>query len=188
MAFIATPSIQKNGIKAVTQGVAAGEDLRAAADRDGSMLIGNAGDDILRGGRNDDVLIGGKGNDQMFGGGGADKFVFDGRQIDGVSDRDRLYDLDFGSGDTLVFGSFRAGSFGDAAGLDGYANGTSASISSFAGLAAAAAASADMVVTRFSPHNDNLLVKITNAAGQVQELLISNAWTQFVQAGGIDGL
>jgi hypothetical protein len=33
-----------------------------------------------------------------------------------------------------------------------------------------------------------LLLKITNADGQVQEIVITGGWSQYVAAGGTDGL
>ncbi len=177
-----------NGIKSVISGTSGADDLRVAPDGDGTTLAAGAGNDILRGGKFNDVLIGGSGDDQMFGGAGADRFVFSGREIEGASDRDRIYDLTFDDGDTIVLGSYARNTFGDAAGLDGYAGGTSAVISSYSGLASAAASSDMVTALRASPHNDNLLLRLTNEAGQVQEILISNAWTDFLQAGGSDGL
>jgi hypothetical protein len=31
-------------------------------------------------------------------------------------------------------------------------------------------------------------LKITNATGQVQEIMITNGWSQYLAAGGSDGL
>jgi Ca2+-binding RTX toxin-like protein len=165
------------------------DDLLAKyGDTDGTMIRGGAGNDTLRGGNHDDILVGGKGDDWLWGGAGADQFRFFGNEIDGASDRDRIFDLKFGEGDTLVFGNFKTGTFGDTAGLNGFTNGTAAIISSWEGVVDAARGSADFTATRFSQFNDNLLLKITNSTGQVQEILITNGWSQYLAAGGTDGL
>jgi Ca2+-binding RTX toxin-like protein len=178
-----------SGIKSYQVGTSGTNDVKAAVrGMDGTTLVGNAGDDVLRGGKFNDILIGGSGNDQMYGGNGADQFVFSGRTIEGASDRDRIYDLNFGAGDTIVVGGFKSGTFIDSNGVDGYGNGANAIISSYAGLVEAASFSDYVTAVRASPFNDNLLFQITNEAGQVQEILISNGWTQFVMAGGSEGL
>lgn len=178
-----------DGQKTYVTGKASDDDIRAALDADGTMLRGGAGDDILRGGRFNDILVGGSGDDWMFGGVGADQFRFFGNELTGASDRDRIFDLTFGEGDVLVFGSFAAGTFSKLAGVNGFSGGSAAVISSYEGIVNAAAFSDLVTATRFSPHNDNLLLKITNATtGQVQEILISNGWTHYVNAGGTDGL
>jgi Ca2+-binding RTX toxin-like protein len=178
-----------DGIKAYVTGKSSDDDIRAALDADGTMLRGGAGDDVLRGGRYNDILIGGSGDDWMYGGVGADQFRFFGNELTGASDRDRIFDLTFGDGDVLVFGSFAAGTFGKLAGVNGFSSGTSAVISSYEGIVNAARFSDNVTATRGGAYNDNLLLKITNATtGQVQEILISNGWTQYVNAGGTDGL
>jgi Ca2+-binding RTX toxin-like protein len=165
------------------------DDLRATyTDPDGTMIRGGAGDDVLRGGKFADILIGGSGNDQMYGGAGADQFRFFGNQIEGTSDRDRIYDLTFGDGDVLVFGSFAAGTFSKLAGVNGFSGGASAVISSYEGIVNAAAFSDNVTAGRASQYNDNLLLKVTNAAGQVQEIVITGGWSQYVTAGGSEGL
>jgi Ca2+-binding RTX toxin-like protein len=170
-------------------GKSGNDDVRANYDDvDGTMIRGGAGNDTLRGGKFDDILVGGKGDDMLWGGAGADQFRFFGNEIDGTSDRDRIFDLKFGEGDVLVFGGYKAGTFGDTAGLNGFTSGTAAVISSWQGVVDACAGSADVTATRFSPYNDNLLLKLTNSAGQVQEILITGGWSQYVLAGGTDGL
>jgi Ca2+-binding RTX toxin-like protein len=169
-------------------GTSAPNDVRATTDPDGTMIRGGAGNDTLRGGKHDDILVGGRGDDLLFGGLGADQFRFFGTEIDGLSDRDRIFDLTFSEGDTLVFGNFKAGTFGDTAGLNGFSNGTAAIISSWQGVVDACAGSDLVTATRFSPFNDNLLLKVTNATGQVQEILITGGWSQYIASGGIEGL
>jgi Ca2+-binding RTX toxin-like protein len=178
-----------DGVISYTTGKSGDDDLRANySDNDGTMIRGNGGNDTLRGGSDNDILIGGRGDDWLWGGRGAGQFRFFGNEIDGPSDRDRIFDLTFGEGDTLVFGNFGGGTFTKAAGLNGFGNGTSAIISSWEGLVNAAAFSDLVTATRGGANNDNLLLKITNATGQVQEIMITNGWSQYLAAGGSDGL
>ena len=177
-----------DGTKAYITGKSSDDDIRASLDADGTMLRGMGGDDILRGGRYNDILIGGSGDDWMFGGVGADQFRFFGNEITGASDRDRIFDLTFSEGDVLVFGSFAAGTFSKMAGVNGFSSGTSAVISSYEGIVNAAAFSDSVTAVRQSQYNDNLLLKVTNSTGQVQEILISGGWSQYVAAGGTEGL
>ena len=177
------------GLKTFVGGGNVAEDLRAnVADADGTSIQAGGGNDTLRGGKFDDLLTGGSGDDQMFGGAGADQFRFFGDQVEGASDRDRIFDLSFAAGDKLVFGSFAGGTFTDSVGVNAFAGGSSAIIGSLSGLVEAAAASTSVTALRASPNNNNLLLTISNGNGQVQEILITDAWTQFVAAGGSDGL
>jgi Ca2+-binding RTX toxin-like protein len=171
-------------------GKAGDDDIRAALDADGTMLRGGAGDDILRGGRYNDILIGGSGDDWMFGGIGADQFRFFGNEIEGAKDRDRIFDLAFGDGDVLVFGSYAAGTFTKGmAGVNGFSSGTAAVISSYEGIVNAATFSDNVTAKRASLYNDNLLLIVTNGTnGAQQEILITGGWSQYVAAGGTDGL
>ncbi|MCE7798512.1 hypothetical protein LWE61_18430 [Sphingobium sufflavum] len=115
----------------------AGGDVRATNDVDGTVLFGGGGADNLRGGRYDDILDGGAGDDKYFGGDGADQFRINGSTVEGSSDIDYLYDLDFSEGDTLVLSNFGAGSFSDVVGNVNAINGDGdAIISSWSGLAA----------------------------------------------------
>jgi Ca2+-binding RTX toxin-like protein len=66
-------------------------------------LIGGAGADRLHGGGGDDVLIGGFGTDRLSGGGGADLFVFrltEGSEP-GAALRDRIGDFSQAEGDRI---------------------------------------------------------------------------------------
>lgn len=174
--------------KAVSNGSSGNDDIRATNDVDGTLLQAGAGDDILRGGKYDDVLVGGSGNDQMFGGDGADQFRFFGSQIDGASDSDRIYDLDFSEGDTLVFGNYAAGTFVDDDGVNGFTLGTAASISSWEGVVNAVDNSALVTASRQSIYNDNLILSIDTGAGQVQNLVITGGYSAYVAAGGTEGV
>lgn len=169
-------------------GTSGDDDIRVTNDPDGTRLFGGAGNDILRGGRFDDILNGAGGDDQMFGGGGADQFRFFGTDIDGPSDRDFIRDLTFGDGDTLVFGRFAEGTFSDTSGVNAFSNGTSAIISSFEGIVAAAAGSENVTAFRQGSGNDNLVFRVINADGQVQDIVITGGYSQFIAAGGSDGL
>ncbi len=172
--------------KSYVRGTAGNDDLRANYnDTDGSVLAAGAGDDILRGGRYDDVLIGGQGNDQMFGGAGADQFRFFGNQIDGALDTDRIYDLKFAEGDTLVFGSYAEGTFVRDTGENAFASGTSAILSSWEGVVNAVQNSSNITATRQGAGNDSLVLTIHNGS-QTQEIVISNGWTAYQNALAAD--
>lgn len=179
-----------DGTMSYTTGKSGDDDLRAMyTDRDGTMMRGGAGDDVLRGGSYNDILIGGSGDDWMYGGFGADQFRFFGNEITLGSDRDRIFDLKFGEGDVLVFGSFAAGTFGKLDGVNGFSGGGSAVISSYEGIVNAARFSDLVTATRGGANNDNLLLKVTNATtSQVQEVVITGGWSQYIAAGGSDGL
>jgi Ca2+-binding RTX toxin-like protein len=157
-------------------------------DVDGTHFSSGAGDDILRGGRYNDILVAGSGNDQMFGGGGADQFRFFGYAIDGEHDADNIRDLNFTDGDVLVFGKFNAGTFvdKDALGVNAYDGGAGATISSWEGIVNAVNDST--LVTAFKQRigNDNLVLRITDGDGQVQDIIITNGYTVYIANGGID--
>jgi VCBS repeat-containing protein len=191
----ATVSIKVNaaptagdGIKANISGTTGVDDLAATADPDGSSINAKAGSDILRGGKFNDILTGGAGDDLMSGGTGADQFRFYGDQIEGASDLDKVFDLDFAQGDTLVFGSFGANTFFKAGGVNAFSGGTAAILDSYADIVSAAAASDLVTAKRASPFNDNLILSVTDADGQIQQISISGGWSQYVLAGGTEGL
>ncbi len=162
-------------------GTAGDDDLKALSD--GSRVSAGAGNDILRGNKGDDVLIGGAGDDQLWGGGGADQFRFFGDQIEGASDTDRLFDLNFGDGDWIVFGKFD-GLFEDGDGINAFDNGDSAIISSWEGLANAYEASNGRITYSGSTSTDLLFISFDNGSGQTQTLRISNGYTAFQAALG----
>jgi Ca2+-binding RTX toxin-like protein len=184
---VSAPTTGSDGVKATVTGTGGADDLRATNDPDGSNMQAGAGNDILRGGSANDWILGGAGDDQMSGGGGADQFRFYGNQIEGTSDTDRIYDLSFQDGDTIVFGSFGTGTFGGA-GVNAFSNGTAAIIDSYADVVAAASHSNLVTALRASPHNDNLTLQITDVDGQIQNITITGGWSQYVAAGGTDGL
>lgn len=154
------------------------DDLTASGT--GSHLAGGAGDDVLRGGKSDDILTGGAGNDKLYGGAGADQFRFFGNQIDGDSDVDAIYDLNFAAGDTLVFGQYDGLFSTDADGLNGYSGGDAATISSFAGLAAAYEASGGRMTYTGNAGLNLLIISIDNGSGDIQTIRISQGYDAFV--------
>jgi Ca2+-binding RTX toxin-like protein len=158
-------------------GTSGADDVQASTT--GSMLSTGTGDDVLRGGKSDDILIGGAGDDKLYGGAGADQFRFFGDQIGGTSDTDAIYDLSFASGDTLVFGKYNGLFNVDDDGLNGFANGDSAIISSYAGLAAAYEASGGRI-TYSGGGSDLLFITFENGNGATQTLRISNGYAAFV--------
>jgi Ca2+-binding RTX toxin-like protein len=182
-----------DGMRAFRGGDSGNNDLQATDDPDGTTLFARDGNDILRGRRGNDILDGGGGDDQMFGGGGADQFRFFGSRIDGPSDTDFIRDLTFADGDTLVLGDFGAGTFSDAEGVNAFGpagsnDGSAAVISSFEGIVNAAAGSTNVTAFRQSQGNNNLVFQITDADGQIQNIVITGGYSQFIAAGGSDGL
>jgi len=168
--------------KDYVRGTSGDNDARATNDKDGSYLQTQAGNDTLRGGRYDDILDGGAGDDQYFGGGGADQFRFFGNQIEGSSDTDRVYDLNFGEGDTLVFGKYEAGTFTEAAGENAFTGGTAAIISSIEGLVNAVNNS-NRVSAERRGNTDTLIVTI-EVDGKTHNIQLTGQYAAFVAAGG----
>lgn len=152
-----------------------------SATRNDTTLAGKGGDDVLRGGRGDDILVGGAGNDQLYGGAGADQFRFFGNQVGGASDVDSIYDLNFAQGDKLVFGEYNGLFDTDAPGLNGFANGDSAIITSFEGLAAAYEASGGRITFSGNAAYDLLIINFETGNGSTQTLRISNGYAAFTQ-------
>lgn len=172
-------------VTAIVRGTAGNDDLRAVSGFDNYFQAG-LGDDVLRGGGMNDLFLGAGGNDQMWGGGGADQFRFMGNQIDGPSDRDRIYDLNFAAGDILTFGAYGEDTFETSTHVNAYGDGSSANIGSLEGLFEADKASELVSVSRASAYNDNLLLRVANDSGQVQEVLISNMWGAYVAANSLE--
>jgi Ca2+-binding RTX toxin-like protein len=179
------PAVAKAAMATLT-GRDGADVLNAGDDPLGTLLNGGAGDDRLTGGKHADFLIGGAGNDILTGGAGADQFRFFGTQIDGKSDLDRIEDLNFAQGDKLVFGNFAAKTFSDKAG--GFSSGTAASFDSYADIVKACADSTLVTGLRESAGSKNLLLRVVNGEGQVQDIVIVNGYAQYLAAGGSDGL
>lgn len=163
----------------------AGDNDIQSSGRDGTILNGGAGDDILRGSRGDDILTGGSGNDQLWGGDGADQFRFFGDNIGGASDLDKIYDLDFSEGDSLVFGNYGALQFTDVAGVNAFNGGAAAQISSWEGLVNVVEGS-DLVSASRKGTTDVLILTIDNGAGQIQSIHISGGWAAYSAAALAD--
>jgi Ca2+-binding RTX toxin-like protein len=170
-------SDDKQGYRA---GRAGNDELFAiGADAEGTQLRGNRGDDLLVGGAYDDVLVGNFGDDVLVGGAGADQFRFFGNEIDGALDVDRIFDLNFAEGDRLVFGEFASGTFARSRDVTAFAGGSAAIVDSFSDLRKLDAASDRIIVTRLNPSSDTLVVEVANGQGQVQRILISDAWQNY---------
>lgn len=146
-------------------------------------MLGLAGTDTLRGSTLNDVLVGGSGDDHLSGGTGADRLKFFGNDIEGTSDYDRLYDLNFAEGDTLLFGAYGAGKFSADLGLTVLSDG-SAVVDSWAGLVnmvQQGAAAAKQLGTTTA-----MELSLTNASGQKQTLFIKDGWQPYTQALAAD--
>lgn len=165
----------------IVRGTAGNDDVRANS-RYESYIETGTGNDVLRGGKYGDILIGGAGDDQLWGGGGGDQFRFYGNNIEGSSDQDRIYDLNFEQGDELVFGAFGTGTFHDSSHVNAFDSGASAIIASLEGLREADLASARISVSRQALGNNNLTVSLTNDDGQVERIVITNMWSTYLES------
>ncbi|WP_462119127.1 calcium-binding protein [Methylorubrum extorquens] len=170
------------------RGTSGNDDARAVDDPDGSHINTGAGDDILRGGVYDDLIVGGSGNDQYWGGGGGDEFRFFGTQIEGSSDTDKVYDLNFKEGDTLLFGDFYPGTFQRDYNVNSFDNGDSAIVNSWFGVVNAVNVSNLVSASKLPGSSDTLLLSIDNGAGQSQHIEFVNGWSQYLAAGGDSGV
>jgi hypothetical protein len=163
-------------------------DLNVAGSTSSWNLDAKSGDDVVRGGKSDDIIIGGAGDDILSGGGGADQFRFFGSQYegDGGKDTDRLVDLNFGQGDSLVFGGYGA-IWHDDVGENAFNNGNSAIISSWEGLKNAVENSEGAITVSFGAGN-LLIIQIHFGEGEddhTQELRISNGASAYQNAGEV---
>jgi hypothetical protein len=147
------------------------------------IMLGGAGNDILSGGRGDDVLVGGAGNDAMTGGAGADRFVFNAADLTG-RETDIVRDLNFAEGDRLEFSGFTNLALKASAGVAAVTVGglQTLVLDSAADLAALGRLEAVQMEQR--GRTDTLIMRITQADGDVQELQMTNMFAQFLQAGG----
>ena len=153
--------------------------------RQGTTFEGGGGNDVLRGGRGNDILNGGPGSDRMYGGGGADQFYFSGNDLGQHPSVDVVYDLSFAGGDVLVFRDFRPGTFTDGRGADASGDGSGTIISSWAGLVHATRSSDWVRAGRATPFNENLIVRVSNDSGKVEQIVITGGWPAYVAAGGL---
>ncbi len=170
------------GTNSYSGGTSGDDDVKSNyGDKDGTTMDGGGGNDTMRGGNYDDIITGGGGNDMMFGGAGAAEFRFLGTQISGGSDADKIFDLNFGTGDTLRFQGFAEGTFvGAGAGTSG--NGSRWTADSWADVVAIVAGSDKVAASKGA--GDNLVLRVVDADGDIQDIIISNAWTAFTGAGG----
>lgn len=179
--------------KTYVGGNAQNNDLQATpvnATNKGSVINGLAGDDILRGGKGDDIITGGKGNDLMYGGSGADQFRFFASDTAGStasSETDKIFDLNFKEGDSLVFGGFAANYFQDASGINAYNSGGNvdgaAQITSWDGLASAIN-HAGWGFTQKG--NTDVAILTYNVTGVTQQIDISGGYAALVAAGAMN--
>lgn len=165
-------------------------------------LDGGNGRDTIRGGNGDDWLLGGEGNDRLFGGAGADQFRFDGSKVS-CRDTDHVMDLNFAQGDKLVLYGFAPGTFDDQDGIaethvgndlditrpyptDPAHYGEGAVIDSYADIAELVKYSAGATALR-SGCND-LVLRITDGDGDVQNIVLHDMFRGFLNAGGELGI
>jgi parallel beta-helix repeat protein len=177
------PDIAQDAPMHSVVGTAGNDDLRAG--NSGSVLDGGAGNDILRGSKGDDILIGGAGDDTMTGGAGADQFRFHGNRIDGASDTDRITDLNFADGDTLMLADY-ALDFAAGSGLAVADAGGTAIVSSWAGLASAVDQSDGRMTVSGNSSLNLLVLTIDNGAGQQQIIRITNGFNDYMAAATAD--
>ncbi len=176
-----------DGKKAYVRGTSGDDDLRAVyGDVDGTIFDALAGDDIMRGGNYNDIFNGGAGDDEMFGGLGADEFRFFANTIDGGQDTDFVYDLNFGQGDVLNIANFGAGTFAMSAGVNAWNGGSNAVIRSYEGIVNAVNGSANVTAFRAGEFNDDLILRVLDTDGDVQNIYISNGFSQYISAGGVE--
>lgn len=170
---------------AYVSGTASNDDIKLMTSTANNIINTGAGNDVIRSGSGDDRLIGGAGSDILSGGAGADQFYFSASDVAANhTDTDRIVDLNFGDGDTIVFNSYGAGFFSDAAGINAFAGGSSAQISSYAGLANLVADSANVTASG-NAALDLLIVTISYGTGQTEIIRISNGYDDYVAAGGV---
>lgn len=174
--------LPSDGINSVSRGNDANNVVRPTNDVNGTTMYGRGGDDNMQGGRYDDDIIGGEGDDTATGGDGADLFRFYGDQIEGTSDYDRVFDLDFSEGDTVFLADYGL-SFTDMDGADALINGTAVQISSMEGLFNLVEAFSQ--ITAENVRDNNLLLTIDNGSGQTQVIELSNAWDDYLAVSSV---
>ncbi len=167
-------------------GTAGSDDIGSTSTNLNQLIRGGAGDDVLRGGKGDDRIYGGAGDDIMSGGGGADQFYFKGGDVVvGTSDTDRIVDLNFGAGDTIVFDDMGGNFFGQAFKQDGFNvfdGGNDAIVSSFSGLHHLVDGSNGAISVTGSAKLDLLILTIDYGNDQTQVIRISNAYNAYLAA------
>lgn len=144
------------------------------------LLLAGAGDDVLRGGKGDDRLVGGEGNDIMSGGKGADQFYFKAGDVKvGATDTDRIVDLNFGEGDTLLLDDFGFGTLTKTDGLNAINGGDDAIVSSFVGIKALVDQGVATVEGGFG---DVLILSFDLGGDTTQVIRLSNSFAAYEAA------
>jgi RTX calcium-binding nonapeptide repeat (4 copies)/Right handed beta helix region len=138
-------------------------------------LEGKAGNDVISGGEGNDVISGGAGSDMLLGGAGADTFVFNASDIGAMRQIDKLLDMNFAEGDQIYLEGF--------AKLmpAGHGDGTLV-INSVKDLVDLAPHS-EVTISRKGT-TDVLCVSISDAHGHTQQIDISNAYQEYLNAHG----
>lgn len=167
----------------VVRGTAGNDTLGNTSTPLNQLINAGAGNDVLRGGKGDDRIIGGAGDDIMSGGAGADQFYFNGADV-GAGDKatDRIVDLNFADGDTIVFDNYGSNFFADHTGVNAMDSGNDAIISSFAGLKNLVANSGG-AISATNGNNNLLILTITYDTDHTQVIRISNGWAGYDAAG-----
>lgn len=147
-----------HGAPTIVKGTDGSEKLAAVAG--GSILYGHGGDDTLMGDKGNDTLYGGAGNDILRGGSGADKFVFEAVTL-GKGAVDKILDLNFGEGDSIVLDGFKLGGSGGV------------TLQSWADLVHLAESSGSIAVTG-NAKTDQLTLTIKTDSGATQQIQINN--------------
>ncbi|MEH3145769.1 MAG: calcium-binding protein [Methylobacterium frigidaeris] len=169
-------------------------------DKGNNYLDGGAGNDTLRGSTGDDWLIGGAGNDLMYGGKGADQFRFYGTDLLRADiqsgpqakhiDIDKIFDLNFGDGDKLVFDHFDVGTFvnGGDKSLQVVSNGAGAIVDSYHDIARLLMSDAAHVSVSQKGTTGVLILSIHDQTHGTETLHLTDAsgngsaWNQFQAA------
>lgn len=162
------------------RGTAGNDDIGSTSTSLDQLIRAGDGNDVLRGGKGDDRLVGGQGSDIMSGGRGADQFYFKASDvIVGTTDTDRIVDLTFAEGDTIVLDDLGMGGLTSAAGLNAFDGGNDAVISSYAGLVALVNQGG---ATATNGNNNLLILTFDLGGGTTQVIRISNAYAGFEAA------
>lgn len=165
------------------RGTAGNDTLGSTSTTLNQLIRAGDGNDVLRGGKGDDRLVGGAGDDIMSGGAGADQFYFNGADVGaGDKDTDRIVDLNFADGDTIVFDNYGSSFFADQTGVDAFDSGNDAIVNSFTGLKNLVSSSGG-AISAVNGGNNLLILTITYDTDHTQVIRISNGWAGYDAAG-----
>jgi Ca2+-binding RTX toxin-like protein len=147
------------------------------------LINGGKGNDILLGRNGNDTLIGGEGNDILTGGNGADRFVFDAPSLS-KTQSNRIMDLDFREGDSVELRGFSGNTYGKLGGVtvDAASKKSSFVIDSVSDLVALSKLE-DVTFSRRGT-TDLLTMRVQDADGDTVDILMSNMYKVYIQAGG----